>query len=100
MANARRRGNFISSLTVRDIRLSKEEELKEGIGSYFKSMFEDPIVRRPKVESGLFNTLDSLDNDVLERQFSIEEMLRALSNLGGDKAPGSDGFMLAFWKTC
>ena len=57
-------------------------------------------MRRPKVESGLFNTLDSLDNDVLERQFSIEEMLRALSNLGGDKAPGSDGFMLAFWKTC
>ena len=100
MANARRRGNFISSLTVRGIRLSKEEEFKEGIGSYFKSMFEDPIVRRPKVESGLFNTLDSLDNDVLERQFSIEEMLRALSNLGEDKAPGPDGFMLAFWKTC
>ena len=100
MANARRRGNFISSLTVRGIRLSKEEELKEGIGSYFKSMFEDPIVRRPEVESGLFNTLDSLDNDILERQFSNEEVLRALSDLGGDKAPGPDGFTLAFWKTC
>ncbi|RVW40734.1 Transposon TX1 uncharacterized 149 kDa protein [Vitis vinifera] len=78
MANARRRGNFISSLTVRGIRLSKEEELKEGIGSYFKSMFEDPIVRRPEVESGLFNTLDSLDNDILERQFSIEEVFEEL----------------------
>nr|CAN74099.1 hypothetical protein VITISV_028591 [Vitis vinifera] len=75
MANARRRGNFISSLTVRGIRLSKEEELKEGIGSYFKFMFEDPIVRRPEVEAGLFNTLDSLDNDILERQFSIEEVI-------------------------
>ncbi|RVW38145.1 hypothetical protein CK203_091289 [Vitis vinifera] len=100
MANARRRENFISSLTVMGIRLSKEEELKEWIGSYFKSMFEDPIVRRPEVESGLFNTLDSLDNDILEMQFSIEEVLRALSDLGGDKAPGPNGFTLAFWKTC
>ncbi|KAL6347778.1 hypothetical protein AAG906_026307 [Vitis piasezkii] len=100
MANARRRGNFISSLTVRGIRLSKEEELKEGIGSYFKSMFEDPIVRRPEVESGLFNTLDSLDNDILEGQFLIEEVLRALSDLGGDKAPRPSGFTLAFWKSC
>ncbi|RVX19153.1 putative ribonuclease H protein [Vitis vinifera] len=74
MANARRRGNFISSLTVKG--------------------------RRPEVESGLFNTLDSLDNDILERQFSNEEVLRALSDLGGDKAPGPDGFTLAFWKTC
>ena len=57
-------------------------------------------MRRPEVESGLFNTLDSLDNDILEGQFSIEGVLRALSNLGGDKAPGPDGFTLAFWKTC
>ena len=57
-------------------------------------------MRRPEVESGLFNTLDSLDNDILERQFSNEEVLRALSDLGGDKAPGPDGFTLAFWKTC
>ena len=53
-------------------------------------------MRRPEVESGLFNTLDSLDNDILEGQFSIEGVLRALSNLGGDKAPGPDGFTLAF----
>ena len=68
MANARRKGNFISNLTVRGVRLSKEEELKEGIGSYFKSMFEGPLVRRPDMELGLFKTLDSLDNDILEGQ--------------------------------
>ena len=62
MANARRRGNFISSLTVRGVRLDKNEELKEGIVSYFKSLFEESLVRRPTVESGLFKTLDSLDN--------------------------------------
>ena len=40
MANARRRGNFIGSLTVTGVRLNKEEKFKEGIGSYFKSLFE------------------------------------------------------------
>ncbi|KAJ9677624.1 hypothetical protein PVL29_022550 [Vitis rotundifolia] len=100
MANARRRGNFISSLTVRGIRLNKEEELKEGIGSYFKSQFEEPLVRRPDVESSLFKTLDSLDNELLEGHFSDEEVFKALSDLGGDKALGPDGFTLAFWKFC
>ena len=74
MANARRMGNFISSLTVKGVRLSKEEELKDGIGSYFKSLFEEPLVRRPDVELGLFKTLDSLDNEILEGQFSDDEV--------------------------
>ena len=97
MANARRRGNFISSLIVRGVWLDKEEELKEGIGSYFKSLFEESLVRRPVVESGLFRTLDSLDNETLEGSFSEEEVSKALSDLGGDKKPGLDGFTLAFW---
>ena len=99
-SNASRRGNFISSLTVRGVRLNKEEELKEGIGSYFKSLFEEPRVRRPDVESSLFKILDLLDNEILEGHFSEEKVSKALSDLGGDKAPGSDGFTLAFWKFC
>ena len=100
MANARRRGNFISSLIVRGVWLVKEEELKEGIGSYFKSLFEEPQVRRLDVESSFFKTLDSLDNETLEGHFSEEEVSKALSDLGEDKAPRPDGFTLAFRKFC
>ncbi|RVW52701.1 putative ribonuclease H protein [Vitis vinifera] len=81
MANARRKGNFISSMTVKGVRLDKEEELKESIGSFFKSLFEESRVRRPNVESGLFKTLDSLDNEILEGQFSEKEVSKAFSNL-------------------
>ena len=81
MANARRRGNFISSLTIRGVRLSKEEELREGIGYYFKSLFEEPRVRRPDVESSLFKTLTALDNETLEGHFSEEEVYKAISSL-------------------
>ena len=78
--------------------MENEEELKEGIGSYFKSVFEDSQVRRPDVDSGLFRSLDSLDNEGLEEPFSEEEVTKSLSDLGGDKALWSDGFSLAFWK--
>ncbi|RVW40781.1 Transposon TX1 uncharacterized 149 kDa protein [Vitis vinifera] len=77
-----------------------KEELREGIGSYFKSLFEEPRVRRPDVESSLFKTLDALDNETLEGHFSEEEVYKAISELRGDKAPGPDGFTLAFWKFC
>ena len=100
MTNARKRGNFISSMTIRGVRLDNEEELKEEIGSYFKSLFEESLVRRLVVESGLFRTLDSLDNETLEGPFSEEEVSKALLDLGGDKAPGLGGFTLAFWKFC
>ena len=52
------------------------------------------------MESGLFRTLDSLDNETLEGSFSEEEVSKALSDLRGDKAPRSDGFTLAFWNFC
>ena len=36
----------------------------------------------------------------LEEMFSVEEVFLALSELNGDKAPGPDGFPLAFWQFC
>ena len=40
--------------------------------------------------------LDSLDNEALEGLFLEEEVTKALSDLGGDKAPRLNGFSLAF----
>ena len=75
----------------------EKEELKEGIGSYFKAMFEEPQARRPDVASELFMRIDAIDNEGLEGPF-LEEVTKALSKLGGDKAAGPNGFSLAFWK--
>ena len=97
MANERRRGNFISSLTVKGIRLEKDE-LKEGIGSYFKAMIEEPQARRPVVASKLLMRIDNMDYEGLEGPILEEEVTKAMSGLGDDKAPGTDGFSLAFWK--
>ena len=59
-------------------------------------MFEETHVKRPDVVSRLFRSLDSLDNEGFEGPFSNKEATKALSDLGGDKALGPDGFSLAF----
>ena len=37
---------------------------------------------------------------MLELLFPESEVLAALMDMNGDKAPGSDGFTVAFWQSC
>lgn len=48
------------------------------------------------MDSELFMRIDAMDNEGLEGPFLEAEVTKALSELGGDKAPGLDGFSLAF----
>ena len=47
-----------------------------------------------------FSFLDSVETGLLEEAFSVEEVQTAVFGLNGDKAPGPDGFTLAFWQFC
>ncbi|RVW68000.1 Transposon TX1 uncharacterized 149 kDa protein [Vitis vinifera] len=52
---------------------------------------------RPGVEGLPFMRLDSCEAVGLEIPFTEGEVFAALSDLGKDKAPGPDGFTMAFW---
>lgn len=41
----------------------------------------------------------SIDLSFLESPFTLEEVKRAVFELGSDKAPGPDGFPIHFFKT-
>ena len=43
------------------------------------------------------NEIGSEEADRLEESFSEEEIWSAISGLNSDKAPGLDGFPIAFW---
>ena len=47
-----------------------------------------------------FNLLDNKDVNWLERSFEEVEVLEALKDLNGNKAPGLDGFSIAFFQSC
>lgn len=42
MANERWNGNFINNLKINGVWMKEEEELKNGILSYFKFVFKNP----------------------------------------------------------
>lgn len=42
---------------------------------------------------------DGVNLSYLERPFTLEEVKKAVFDLGSDKAPGPDGFPMMFFKT-
>ena len=86
MANAHRRRNIL--LNIRD---------KEGLVDAFQNLLSAPNSWRPPLPDLLFNVIGDVQVAKLEEMFTEEEILAAISWLSGDKAPGKDGFPLAFW---
>jgi hypothetical protein len=47
-----------------------------------------------------FARITGEEKDSLEQKFKKEEVLQVLKDLQGDKAPGPDGFTMAFFQKC
>ncbi|RVW12312.1 Transposon TX1 uncharacterized 149 kDa protein [Vitis vinifera] len=78
IVNAHRRKNNVDKIRINGVWLSEETEIKEGC-----------------------ETLENLDAFALEVPFTKEEeeeVLGALLGCSGDKAPGPNGFSMAFWQ--
>ena len=93
MANAQRRKNFLSSITVDGRKLT---EIKEEVVNAFHNVLSEKGDWRPSISGLPFSSLDSVQARLLEDAFSVEEVQTAVFGLNGDKAPGPGGFTLAF----
>ncbi|RVX09662.1 F-box protein [Vitis vinifera] len=100
MANARARKNFISKIRINEVTLSSSDDLKEGVCRAYKSLLSEPGDWRPNINGLNFKELGEGLASSLEVEFSEEEIYAALSSCCGDKAPGPDGFTMAFWLFC
>lgn len=59
------------------------------------------FIWRPQIDGLEFSSIDSNVKTWLERPFDMEEIIRVLKEMmKGDKAPGSDGFTMAFFHHC
>ena len=52
------------------------------------------------MESLEFDRIGDMERVWLERKFEREEILQVVKELEGDKAPGPDGFTMAFYHHC
>ena len=96
-ANAHRRRNFLSSICINGRRLVKEAEIKDGLVAAFQNLFSDTGGWSPSLPDMAINVIGLEEVDRLEENFSEEEIWKAISGLNSDKAPGPDGFPIAFW---
>ena len=97
MANAHRRRNCLGKISINGKMIEKEADIKVGMIDAFKNLLSASSEWRPSLPDLSFNEIGIEVASKLEEVFSEEEIWTAISGLNGDKAPGPDGFPLAFW---
>ena len=100
MANSWRRHNHISMLEVNGVIYEDEFEMADQARQFYKKLYKETEEWRPFVEGLKFDQLEGLERNWLEQRFEQEKVLRVVKELEGYKAPGPDGFSLAFYHHC
>ncbi|KAK9286378.1 hypothetical protein L1049_014773 [Liquidambar formosana] len=100
MANAHKKGNYIRKLIVNGALVKDENIFAREIVDYYENLFYEEEDWRPLTEDMAFKSLDLEEANGLERVFDELEVLEAINELNGDKAPGPDGFTIAFFQKC
>ena len=100
VANSWRRYNHISMLEVNGVIYEDESEMANQAVQFYKNLYKETEESGPFVEGLEFDRIEGLERDWLERRFEKEEVLRVVKELEGDKAPGPNGFSLAFYHHC
>ena len=97
MANTHRRRNCLNSICINGRKLDKEADIKEGPVDAFQNLLSAPAGWSPSLPDLDLNRIGIEEVVSLEETFSENEIWTTISGLNSDKAPGSDGFPLAFW---
>jgi len=80
--------------------LDDAHSIKGAVVSYFTELFHEDLPRRPFFEGLSYDTILDEDASNLLMDFSEDEVWQAITNLGEEKAPGPDGFNIAFFQHC
>ncbi|RVW34945.1 Transposon TX1 uncharacterized 149 kDa protein [Vitis vinifera] len=100
MANSNSRRNCLKKIKVSGICLLEDQDIQRGVVRAYQDLLSDPGGWHPSMSSLEFDRIGREEAARLEKMFSLEEVYLALSELNGDKAPGPDGFPIAFSQFC
>ena len=85
---------------VEGIMYEAESNIQNQVVGFYKSLYQESKSWRPTIDGLEFASLGYSYHFSLEREFEREEIIAALWEAEGDKAPGPDGFTMAFFQKC
>jgi hypothetical protein len=100
IANSNRRYNSIDSLLIGDRLSTNQAEISNHIGQFYQKLYTEQCSWRPRVDGLSFDSIMESEACWLERDFGEEEVRKVVTAMAGDKAPGPDGFSMAFFQAC
>jgi hypothetical protein len=100
VANSNRRSNSIELLSVNGSISSDQQVIRDHVALFYISLFPEPFSWRPRLDNLVFDNLDASEASSLELPFEEREVLEVVKGLNRNKAPGPDGFTLAFFQDC
>ncbi|KAL6320735.1 hypothetical protein AAG906_008735 [Vitis piasezkii] len=100
MANAHRRNNSMDKIKINGRWLEEEREVREGVVNAFQQLLSEDQSWKSDIEGLQLKSLSHAEAEGLEQPFTEAEIHLALMGMNGDKAPGPDGFTVAFWQFC
>jgi hypothetical protein len=100
VASANRRNNSIESLIVNGSPTSDPACIGEHVVNYYESLFSEPLSWRPRLDNLEFDRLNGEEVSSLENPFEEREVREVIKGMDRDKAPGPDGFSMAFFQDC
>lgn len=92
---------FISTLEDQNgILLSSEDEIESEVVSFFERLYTDEDKPRFVIDGLDWVPLQRQHSEDLERPFQVDEIYRAIKDIGSSKSPGPDGMTEEFYKSC
>ena len=99
MANAHRNNNFLDIIKVDGVWLLEEQEVREGIANAYQQMLSEDSGWKADIVRIQLDHISQQEAENLEILLSENEIHSTLIEMNGDKAPGLDGFTMAFWQS-
>ena len=97
LANSYRKANHIRSIEVDGVFYKDGSSVQAQVVQFYQNLYTETDMWRPTVDGLDFACIREDERMSLKREFSKEEVTQVLMEMGGDKAPGPDGFTMAFF---
>ena len=100
VANSHRRTNHIQGIEVDGVLYEDEKEVRSRVVNFYQRLYTESVSWCPSMDGLEFARTEEDERLELERDFPKEEVVKVLQEMKGDKAPGPDGFTMAFFQKC